>query len=386
MDDKKFKEEIVALLYYQAPYIIPFNVVIGTLVLCWLLYDRVPSTLALYWWGILCLAAIIRFIHVIYVLKGKRWKTNLIKARNTFVIGVFITGCIWGASYLIFSPYLNLEHQIFLMLALAGMCSGGLSPMASLTFSYLSFSIPVFAPTIIEHLIHWSVDNLTAAIMFTAYLLSLIIICKNSNKNIKEKILLTLNEEKLLLAMKKTNEELQAAYVKIEKISLTDKLTNIPNRRSLEVTLKKSWPIAQRAHLLIAIMIIDVDFFKEYNDAYGHLEGDRCLVEVAKVINQVVHRGGDFCARYGGDEFMIVLVNMSPDAAKNLAIAIQNDLASLQMPNKKSMVSKYVTVSIGVALTVPDSNLNYAALITAADKALYQSKKKGKNQITVESI
>lgn len=386
MDEEKLKQEIVALLYQRAPYIIPFNVVIGTLVLLWLTFDKVPQYLVLYWWGALLAVSIVRFIYVLYVLKGKRWESRSIAMRNVFVIGAFITGCIWGASYLIFSPYLSQLHQVFLMLALAGMCSGGLAPMSSLVFCYLCFVIPTFAPTIIAHLTRWTVDNFTVAIMFSAYLTSLIIICMGNNKSIKSNILLTLNKERLLVSIKAANQELQAAYKKIEEAALTDKLTGIPNRRFLEFTMKKSWPIAQRAHFLVAIMIIDIDYFKEYNDKYGHLEGDNCLMQIAKVINESVRRRGDFCARYGGDEFIAVLFDTLSDAAKNIAIEIKNGIAALQMPNKLSQVSEYVTVSIGLASTVPDGVGDYYMLIDAADKALYQSKKHGKNQITTVNI
>jgi diguanylate cyclase (GGDEF)-like protein len=129
--------------------------------------------------------------------------------------------------------------------------------------------------------------------------------------------------------------------------------------------------------------MIDIDFFKKYNDLLGHLEGDECLKKIASTLGRHLRADMDLIARYGGEEFVAVLPETSTVEARKVAERIRRDIESLRIPHPSSPVSRYVTVSIGVASMVPMDNLKKEVLLNMADKALYIAKNKGRNRIEV---
>lgn len=165
-------------------------------------------------------------------------------------------------------------------------------------------------------------------------------------------------------------------------LSLSDPLTGIPNRRAFERQLTSSMAQARRNSWNLSLMMIDVDFFKPFNDHYGHSDGDVCLRLVATQLNQMVLRNTDFCARYGGEEFVCILPNTDSAGARQKAEELRQAIEHLCIEHAKSDISDYVTVSIGVA-TLPfneDSSWSPTSIIEQADKALYLAKANGRNQ------
>ena len=131
----------------------------------------------------------------------------------------------------------------------------------------------------------------------------------------------------------------------------------------------------------MAVMMIDVDFFKLYNDEYGHQQGDQCLTSVARALQSGLHRGGDFVARYGGEEFVVILPGTDEAAGKAQAERLCERVRDLEIPHAQSSTAPVVTVSIGCAATYPSSNTMPATLIAAADQALYEAKRRGRNRV-----
>lgn len=166
----------------------------------------------------------------------------------------------------------------------------------------------------------------------------------------------------------------------IEKLSFTDKLTELANKRYFDMRFKKELAIVQRNKINTSIMIIDIDHFKIYNDTYGHLEGDKCLKSVAKAMKSVLKRKTDFIARYGGEEFICILSNTKVDGAKKVAYDMMEKIKELNIPNENCPVKKYVTVSIGIkSFNEEECHLD-KILIKQADEALYEAKENGRNQ------
>lgn len=174
--------------------------------------------------------------------------------------------------------------------------------------------------------------------------------------------------------------ELQIVNGKLKEISLEDELTGIANRRCLERYLVKEWWHALREKEALSFLMVDVDFFKRYNDTYGHPAGDECLKKIATVLAANVKRGGDITARYGGEEFAIVLRATGSEGGQKVAENIRRDVESLAIPHKASKIAPYVTLSIGVATLIPEMNSSYEMLIKEADDALYQAKNDGRNR------
>jgi diguanylate cyclase (GGDEF)-like protein len=181
-------------------------------------------------------------------------------------------------------------------------------------------------------------------------------------------------------------QELEIANQKLAKLSFTDGLTGIANRRHFDEMLDFEWERAKRQNQILALGLLDVDWFKKYNDCYGHQMGDECLKQVAKVLTENVSRTGDLVARYGGEEFVFVLSATDGDTALRIAQKICLAFEKLELPHELSDFN-FVSVSIGVAAIVPSENFQTKDLIQRADKALYIAKKQGRNQaVTADSI
>lgn len=133
----------------------------------------------------------------------------------------------------------------------------------------------------------------------------------------------------------------------------------------------------------LSLILGDIDFFKAYNDTYGHPAGDQCLQQVAKAIDLAATRPGDLVARYGGEEFVVILPNTPPEGALQVAEEIQSNLRDLEIVHSDSRVGSYVTLSLGVASTIPSPESTSGMLIATADEALYEAKAAGRNKIHV---
>ena len=169
--------------------------------------------------------------------------------------------------------------------------------------------------------------------------------------------------------------------------SFLDGLTGIPNRRYLDETLDKEWRRALREEQVLSLLLIDIDFFKRYNDLYGHPAGDDCLRRVAAALSHSVSRGSDLVARYGGEEFTILLPGDGAVGAVTVAERAMAAISALQIVHLHSEVSAFLTISIGIATALPCRDMTPATLLQMADRALYQAKEQGRNRyVQVESL
>lgn len=188
-----------------------------------------------------------------------------------------------------------------------------------------------------------------------------------------------LHRKKIEAALVKANQEL-------ERIATLDGLTGIANRRRFDEYLYFEWLRLFREKLPMSLILCDVDFFKLYNDTYGHLAGDFCLQHVAATIRQSVKRHSDLVARYGGEEFAAILPNTTAKGAFYVAETIRKQVQKLKLVHAKSQVSKYVSLSLGVASIIPNGENCPDTLINIADKALYAAKNQGRNCVVVEDL
>lgn len=167
----------------------------------------------------------------------------------------------------------------------------------------------------------------------------------------------------------------------LDQLSKSDPLTALDNRRSFDARLQSEWSRAQRNHESIAVLYIDIDNFKAYNDRYGHQSGDTCLIAVALAIRDSAQRGSDLCARYGGEEFVVLLPQTTQEPALAVAERVRLAVEQLALPHQASKTAPVVTVSVGVASLMPTPDMSPAQLLEQADQALYTAKNSGRNQV-----
>lgn len=177
--------------------------------------------------------------------------------------------------------------------------------------------------------------------------------------------------------------ELEEANRKLSALTVTDALTGLANRRRFDAVFADEWSRACRSEQPLAIIMLDIDFFKPYNDRYGHPAGDECLRTVAQVLQTTARRAGDLVARYGGEEFVVVAADSDMETALELAETMRRSIELLAMPHEVSSVGSVVTVSLGVAAIVPNENMQAARLLHMADDALYRAKRGGRNRVAI---
>ncbi|MBS7780618.1 sensor domain-containing diguanylate cyclase [Acidovorax sp. CCYZU-2555] len=180
---------------------------------------------------------------------------------------------------------------------------------------------------------------------------------------------------------KKTEERLLALQGELEALSFKDGLTNIANRRRFNASLELEWANARRDQQPLSLLMIDIDFFKQYNDLYGHLRGDQCLVDIAQTLNLALDGPRDLAARFGGEEFVILLPGADADMAWNVAQRCQRLIQKQAITHALSPHDRRLTVSIGVGTITPDEQANPSGFADSIDQQLYAAKNNGRNRI-----
>lgn len=170
----------------------------------------------------------------------------------------------------------------------------------------------------------------------------------------------------------------------LEAHALLDGLTDIPNRRRFDEALASEWRRAHRARTPVALVLADIDYFKSYNDHYGHGAGDACLKQVAAALAAALVRPGDLVARYGGEEFVALLPDTDSHGAREAAEHMRRQVEALRIPHRHSEAGEWVTISVGVAGCIPTDDESPALLLERADRALYRAKETGRNRVCGE--
>lgn len=180
-----------------------------------------------------------------------------------------------------------------------------------------------------------------------------------------------------------TTKKLKIANKKLENASYTDTLTGLHNRRYFNLVYDREIKRAKRNHSYITFMMLDIDYFKQYNDTYGHIEGDAALKSVAKVFKDILKRPSDFVFRLGGEEFGILLTETPESNSAAVAINICDAVKAREIKHEGSKVNKFLTISIGVACCIADEALNEEVLISRADEMLYSAKESGRDRYSI---
>lgn len=180
---------------------------------------------------------------------------------------------------------------------------------------------------------------------------------------------------------KKTEQKLVELQKELEALSYRDSLTNIANRRMFDTIMEREWADAQRNKTPLSLILLDIDYFKQYNDHYGHIHGDECLKQVAELLSKAATRPRDFLARFGGEEFVLVLPETNAESAHKIADRCRDFIAQAKIPHIKSFIGNHLTASMGLATMVPERGHESIAFLREVDRRLYQAKQQGRNRI-----
>lgn len=231
---------------------------------------------------------------------------------------------------------------------------------------------------------------LAVPIVLDGQVLAVLVFFKRSRAPYDAKLMQLVNAVALQLGVFvsriRAEESLRLANQRLQRLANLDGLTQVANRRYFDEVLDMEWLRLRREQLPLSLILCDIDYFKLYNDTYGHLAGDDCLRQVTQAIAKTIKRPADLLARYGGEEFVMLLPNTDIDGAIHMARQVQLEVANLAIPHSASRTSNYVTLSMGIASTVPILENEPKNLIAAADRALYAAKTKGRNTFDVGQL
>ena len=336
-------------------------------------------SLGIGWWALFLLILYYR-----YHLVTEFFQTDISlefseKWLDRFTLRTFLSGLAWGLGGIFLGSQLEPVDQVFILLILIGV-SGGAIPLVGINQkTMLAFQIPTVFPYMLW--VAWLLQDKGVLLVMIAilYLASTVLAMRRLEKSVTENLVM-----KYLLEQK--TEELQDENSKLEHMTMIDSLTQIYNRRYFETQFDREWKKAQRESQCLSLLVIDIDYFKLYNDTYGHAEGDECLKRVTRQLSSAIQRPADFIARLGGEEFVVLLPGIDVDGAQTVAQSMQKNLSQAKCVHATSPIDDCVTVSMGLAMAFPEPGVSSLMLFQAADKALYQAKNRGRNQIVIGEV
>lgn len=288
------------------------------------------------------------------------------------MLGLMSLGAFYHClSLLLFFPRIPALHQLICLVLMMALLPVMMLPLQGRRACFNVFWIPTLL--VLAYLVNY--QNMTEACLFAGLALSWLVTSyiQGRSYQILQEIFTRLVENEALVS------ELQQTNRMMRHSSETDGLTGLYNRSMFDQSLEKFWRQSSRSGSPLCLLMIDVDYFKAYNDHYGHLEGDQCLVKIAEVLEQSILREEDCAFRYGGEEFVVLLPNATKASGEKVAQRIRSRLEHRAIQHDLSQVSPWVSVSIGITAQIGNIDEPARLLIQQADEALYEVKRWGRN-------
>lgn len=385
LKQKLFSEQIERL-YSQAPVAFIMQLFMaGTI--AYSVHGQIGTKLALTWCIVLSSIFLVDFLGYVAFRQFKSEKRNPKTWYRIFVFSVICVSLSWGLGSLYLISKVNLPHQMFIVITIVMIMGGGLPMLSNRMSSLVPFQLCNSVPSVI-----WLITNAqeplhyVAALFLTLFAAAMLVDGFSLTHQLWDSLRLRFVNEQLANSLKDSNGRLKSLNKELTRISSTDALTHVANRRYFDERLEQEWKRVVREEHQIAVIMVDVDHFKQYNDTFGHQQGDICLEQVAICIRDTLRRPADMVARYGGEEFIVLLPNTTSEGAVRVAEMIRENVLALEIPHPVSETHELVTVSVGVGFVHATEKSQRRELIAAADQALYQSKDNGRNQVNIKII
>ena len=384
--EQKIHAEQVNSLYSQAPAAFVMELLVASFIAL-SVSSQVGNRATLFWWlFMVCFSAADFFAYIAYKSKPENYDNPSLWFK-VFLTSVVMISSAWGFGGLYLLTKLDLSYQVF-MVAIMAMIAG--AAVAALSLRCISLCLVLFfsLSPIIVWLIFFGTETVHVLIasVLAPYGLALAVGGFQLSRQVRESLRLRFENEELADSLKNSNGRLKSLNQELILLSSTDALTQVANRRYFDERLEKEWRRIVREKGELAIVMIDVDHFKLYNDSLGHQQGDICLRKVALCIRDSLRRPADIVARYGGEEFILLLPNTTREGAVRVAEMVRENVINLDLPHPSSETLEMITVSIGIGFTQPEEDSLRRDIIAAADKALYQSKTSGRNKVSLKAL
>lgn len=378
--DNQVKLEIVRLLFKQSNKLIFGHTIAAAIVATWF-YHIIPVNhwhLA-FWLLTISVYSLSRVFAYRFFIRQHSF-ANVDKWLLFWVVYTGLLAIFYSAGFIYFAPNDSAVYTAVVGLSIISICASSIISCGASVYAMLGFTIPLVLPNIIYFSIYGGSAGVLLGLSLVAFSATTFYFVRNVNSAFKASIRMNFQYKAEIAKRKQVEKELQ-------EISRRDGLTGVFNRRYFNETLDIEIGRAYRNHLPLCLLMFDLDYFKEYNDAYGHVGGDNCLVSVADIISKLTSRKGDFFARYGGEEFAIILPNVDLEGAAAFAHKLQGAVQSKCIPHNSTKLTslKCVTISLGVTNLLPFTKMSASELIQNADKALYEAKADGRNRVSVNN-
>lgn len=301
--------------------------------------------------------------------KGDYWK-------NIYIFLALVSGVIWGISAFIVFPGDNPTYIFLFVLVIASLSAATTVSHSAVRFGSTAWAAPALLIYAARCLSIGEEYGYVLSFLIILYFLTIYSYSETHRKTIAASMSLKFENLELLEELKKVNAILLH-------ISAVDGLTGLANRRAFDEAMDREWWRSIREKSQIALIMIDIDYFKAYNDVYGHLAGDDCLKKVAQALSKAMRRPADLIARFGGEEFVAILPNTNTDGAMAIAEKMRKSVEDMGEQHSGSPTASFVTISAGVASVIPELGANFAEVISLADLALYNAKQSGRNIVKI---
>lgn len=337
------------------------------------------------WWLVICCIFLLEYLLYIHFSRQNPQDIDYYYWLK-IVFGIAgVTGVAWSVGLTLMLDSVAEQYHIFLIILLISLAASGIT-LAIRTLVYCVFQLGVLLPAITWMLFQEEVIHIVLGVFLLIFMVAMWVFAHQVSRSLSGSFKLQLENLSLANSLKQTNARLHVLNEELTQLSATDSLTQVANRRYFDNRFISEFSRANREDTSLALIMIDVDCFKAYNDEYGHVAGDECLKKIALCIRDSLKRPTDLVARYGGEEFVVLLPSTTIEGAELLAQEIRHKVEELKVTHNKSSVSSYVTVSLGVTGSVPGKEFSKQLMLKKADEALYNAKAAGRNKVCCETI
>ena len=362
--------------------------VVATVILFW---QYLPLSVTLLWAASFMILLLLRSLQMSNALVERRYQTRPRRVYWQLLVGAGVTGMIWSAVYIYAASRVPVTMQYMFLLVIVMITAFSLGYSVIIREYFIVYVFASLWPIAWWCLVHyWEQSyNLLIGLLLLAFCALLVSVSDQVYKSFRNMISLNWERETmaqelgdLTTSLRDRNRQLRDARRQLTDLANVDELTGLGNRRLINKVLQDEINRARRSNSSVAVILLDVDYFKDYNDNYGHPAGDLVLKRLADLMQRATSRAGEMVGRYGGEEFILILPGAAMHSAMRTAERLKELVTAERIPHVKSPMGGIITVSQGLVSVMPEADLTPADIIKQADKALYQAKHDGRNTIS----